>query len=399
VKIAREDGCVERRSSSAISVRVSRCVRSHAASLRMLPRSRARRAAVFETRIQNSQQRRLLLIPVALSFLFFLALLRAGSAPRVTRGEYKPSLFAPEHSNFASLTRLIETKNVLLVEEKVIARHRGERAANVYFSLAPTRSDTIDVVYKLKHVEAKGVTRLVTTELNKEYTETASARARQPMDLGPGEDPRAFRFRNQTWCLTWYMEGADWTHFIVNVRTGERKSLNGCVSGFRGKNWIPLPFNDTLYVAYRVHPRLQLFSYDINASVCQLIGSRDVEPVTEYRGGSNGIIIGSDSMMMLGHRTLSPKSHQPYVMLIDMGTLRTLIIDVRVESSTHANFSIFDPTSLWVNKDGTVSVGVTLTSDGPWSKLYHRNCSECWFTMSVYSMRLIDGVSDGVSVP
>jgi hypothetical protein len=79
--------------------------------------------------------------------------------------------------------------------------------------------------------------------------------------------------------------------------------------------------------------------------------------------------------------------------LIDMGTLRTLIIDVRVKSSNHANFSIFDPTSLWVNKDGTVSVDVTLTSDGPWSKLYHKNCSECWFTMSVYSMRLIERVS------
>ena len=291
-----------------------------------------------------------------------------------------------EGAAYPIFPRTLSSTNILLVEEKVITRHRGKRSADVYYSLARTGSDSFDVVYKLKTADSNEVTRLYSQKLDDEYVENTSRGQPQHLDLG--EDPRTFRFRNQTYCLTWYMDGTDWIHFIVNVQTGERRSLSGCVSGFHGKNWIPLPFNNTLYVAFRVHPQLRLFSYDIETSVCRLVTTEGKETVTEYRGGSNGIAVGSDSILTIGHKTLSPKSHVPYLMLINMRSLRTQIMEVNVAPSSCTNFSIFDPTSLWIDANGVMYVGVTLTSDGPWSKLYHKNCSQCWFTMSVYSLHM-----------
>lgn len=284
--------------------------------------------------------------------------------------------------------------SVTLVFDYTVTEHTGKRDADVFYSFAGTSFPEYNVVYKVVTPEtlARGPTslraaRLPTSARNTYFTSSSVLEK----DLGPGEDPRVFRFQNKTYCLTWTYHGSDWKHFLVDVMTGERKSLDTCVSGFRGKNWVPLPYKNTLFVAYRVHPQLQVFTYDVITSSCSTEIVQNDTKITEYRGGSNGVEIGPKMMMTVGHRTLNARTHVPYLMLISMEDMRTRLLRVSIrengsESVINSHASIFDPTSLWRDSNGTFHLGATITPDGPWRNLYHRNCTKCSFNMRVYKL-------------
>ena len=73
-----------------------------------------------------------------------------------------------EGAAYPIFPRTLSSTNILLVEEKVITRHRGKRSADVYYSLARTGSDSFDVVYKLKTADSNEVTRLYSQKLDDE---------------------------------------------------------------------------------------------------------------------------------------------------------------------------------------------------------------------------------------
>ena len=280
----------------------------------------------------------------------------------------------------------------------VVKNHRGKARADVFYSLAPLSRAHGGFVAVFKRKMRGRQPELFAIELDKAFK--VSPANGPPRSLGRGEDPRVFRFLSHIYCLTWLHipDGNDWDHRLIRISGGKHYlafPLNHCVHGFRGKNWVPMPFGDVLYVAYRVHPTLKVFRVDVHTGECVASGSgvadyaRTIDEITPFRGGSNAVPFGSNGMLTVGHKTVDGDVHIPYLMQVNMDDFSTIVTELQFPAALQGRSKlIMDPTSLWYDADlGQLRMG-TVTTAGRWAPLYHRNCSECWFNNSVYDLDL-----------
>jgi len=229
--------------------------------------------------------------------------------------------------------------------------------------------------------------------------------------LGPGEDPRVFIFKQTAFAQTWSPGSGNMDHWVVNLQSGERHSLNDCPvpgGGFRGKNWVPLVVSDTYYFATRVHPTLVLNEYNFLSKQCriaefpefqvffngnQIDDDYDIETITEFRGGSAFVQISSTLYIAIGHQTVSLSIHRPYFMLLD---LQKNTYHISTISSFDTSKGILDPTSLWLS-NGKLFMGGVKTK-GVWHPLYYHfdksPCSDCHFENSVYVVENISKIDN-----
>lgn len=160
--------------------------------------------------------------------------------------------------------------------------------------------------------------------------------------------------------------------------------LNHCVSGYRGKNWVPLVYREQLYVVHRISPELKWFKYDVHDGCAAPTGPPETEDIDQWRGGSAFVPWSSTLMISFGHRRIDYNTHSPFLIVVDMATNRSRLI----APLTHEPWrGILDPTSLWWGPGGRLWMGTVRTS-GSWKKLYFKGCDECAFNMTVYEVQL-----------
>ena len=243
--------------------------------------------------------------------------------------------------NISNAIQMIETSipSTFKVQHHLTyALHTGASRAKVFHSFVQTHnSPGFKVVYK---VWQKGE-RYVYLESTNVTPAFDPVLAMTPLSLGRGSDPRAFHWNGSSYCLTWVHSGSDWDHRIINLDSGQEFSLNHCVQGFRGKNWIPLVYKNELRVVHVVDPVLQWFVFDAHTGCEGPHVPVEKAAITQWRGGSNFVHFGDTSMISVGHQTVDGNTHHPYLLHIDMETNQIS----RVEMEQHDKMQgIFDPT-------------------------------------------------------
>lgn len=120
------------------------------------------------------------------------------------------------------------------------------------------------------------------------------------------------------------------------------------VGGYRGKNWIPLVYQETLYVVHRLSPELKWFTYDAHSG-CPQLSFVDTSDIDQWRGGSPFVPLGPNAMISVGHQTVDGDTHIPFLMHVDMTTNTSTKIEMSIADKAKLS-GILDPTSLWWEK-------------------------------------------------
>lgn len=178
--------------------------------------------------------------------------------------------------------------------------------------------------------------------------------------LGGGEDPRLFHWKNEFWLLTQRYEQFtnDYVNWLVNVESGKRIRLIVDPFIFHGKNWVPVPHGDDLYIIRSLQPLVILKLADENGR-CDIWKS-DASPdhnqtteIGERRGGTNAVFR-DDCITGYGHFSRTIDLHTVFRYDIYPMFGRVEYTDYEVEGVDGMN--VIDPTSFW---DGHVVLNAT----------------------------------------
>ena len=200
----------------------------------------------------------------------------------------------------------------------------------------------------------------------------------RPRVLGPGEDPRLFRFRGRLYVLSWLLDwkARDTRVFLYDISSRRRIPLTLDGGAFRGKNWIPFEYDCELYFLHSLDP-LGCLRCDLVTGRCFWVFHNAPELLPRYRwcdgastigmrrGGTPGLRVGDQWVMGFGHETAPANSdcshHVPFLWLLDMSARRVHFFDVE----NTARQGIVDPTSWHVH--GSEIRMVAACSEGMWN--------------------------------
>ena len=287
----------------------------------------------------------------------------ADAAPAEARPAVDATTLAPTNGTINGTTRARMPTSFSFARLQLAERSRGASRLETFHSYAPaeTGPGVFFVVFRVIQIPL-AASELVAARATSTFEILEGTR----QNLGPGEDPRAFSWNGTAYCLAWvhrknhtgharhmarWLNGAaaapddDWDHFLINLETGARRVLTHCVGGFRGKNWVPLVHDGQLRVVHRLSPTLRWFHYDA-VDGCPAptdVGSK--RTIDSWRGGSNFVRYDATSAIALGHRTVVPDTHYPYLVHVEVASGRSTIVGLRAPSENWKG--ILDPTSLW----------------------------------------------------
>lgn len=183
------------------------------------------------------------------------------------------------------------------------------------------------------------------------------------------------------------LNSLDFDNTLINLITGEKISINHCVGGYRGKNWIPMVYEDVLYVVHRLSPELKWFTFDAQYG-CPKPTANETAEIDQWRGGSPFVQLESHSMISMGHQTVNGDIHIPFLFHVDMTTNSSIKVELPVQEK--ANLSgILDPTSLWWEEiDGMKRLFMgTIHTEGRWKNKYFND--QYVFNNSIYEVELV----------
>lgn len=188
-----------------------------------------------------------------------------------------------------------------------------------------------------------------------------------------GEDPRVVSDGRHAYivCRGGLHEAPDGGEFCKLVVLPEKREVpirlpDGLATG---KNWQPFLKDGKLFVIHGFAP-LTIMEIDKTgrAEICHrrqtelwLPASHD--GYTMLRGGSNGLTIG-DNVVGLGHITIKPNDHRPFLWLLDRSSTVRVVLPVDFIGLREKGFNIVDPTSLALF-DGKLFLGLT-ASEREW---------------------------------
>ena len=323
-----------------------------------------------------------------------------------------------------------------LEHKATVSKHTYAPDADVFHSLQPINGSVFVSVYKM--VFSNGTATLQMRYFSDDFTPLGPAR-----DLGPGSDPRAFLYNGTPHVNSWVPKSGDWSHFVINLVTLVKSSLDSCPgpSGGdkRGKNWSPLVLEEEgatprYLIATSLHPQATFVEYNFKTTECTVpaqLRSIEVETdgctsssttksclamhrsklynpnrnhgVSSFRGGSNFLKLSKGQYISFGHQTIDSSTHFPFAILFDYDAKRLQLMSLK-----HRPFKtgIFDPTSIWLAGD-QILIG-TVHTKGAWRPLYKAlnpraplDCKDCAFDNSVYAVSLgagqLKAALDGVS--
>ena len=173
-----------------------------------------------------------------------------------------------------------------------------------------------------------------------------------------GEDPRCFIHKNTPYVITW-------SPFKTNgVITMEYKLINLITLSITtlqienyvtpstlptlGKNWMPITVDNELYFILTIDPILNILHCDVDRGICKWIKhnptANNEMPFTKSRGGTPFIYNEQLGRYIgVGHRTLTPYRHTPYLY-----TISKTFDDVTIgEDIVTDKTSIEDPLSIF----------------------------------------------------
>lgn len=167
--------------------------------------------------------------------------------------------------------------------------------------------------------------------------------------LDGGEDPRCFNWMGRAWMLSPFWDGCDpgpnWLRYkIVSLESGCDVELKHDLP-FAGKNWVPCPRLEWLYLVRSVWP-LVVLRTRLDGR-CERVIYNDGD-IGEWRGGAAAEWSGSNSIIGFGHRTKTDPvlRHDPFRYRIDLASGSVDITEINRPDGD----LVCDPTSLFSGK-------------------------------------------------
>lgn len=181
-----------------------------------------------------------------------------------------------------------------------------------------------------------------------------------------GEDPRAFVWRGQPWCLFCQYDAAsaDWRQFVAPLDSslGGPREIQHDLE-FAGKNWMPTTGDrDTLLIVRSLEP-LCVLQLKPDMQCQTLIRPTDMRFIGERRGGgaAHAVYLPGDNSDDLftsvhgwGHRTCGPDDHRAFefnLMLEGTGSPLCHLLIGKDQSVVDQNWApetgLHDPTGLY----------------------------------------------------
>ena len=183
--------------------------------------------------------------------------------------------------------------------------------------------------------------------------------------LGAGEDPRVVSDGTQAYVLSriYRREGQGTAEYRLFLLPAGREHDIVVPPGLKvGKNWQPFIKEGRLFAVHGFSPLTILeLRPDGEAHVVHQQETAFGLPAphdgfTMVRGGSNGLVCG-DSVVGLGHLTVTRDDHRPFVWVLDAAARLTLSIPATFFALRSKGFNIVDPTSLLII-DGELHLGL-----------------------------------------